>query len=94
MELSKEKILAEKLLRIEGLGYDEALREYTKAIREYREEIETDFRSRDKEYTRIDERLTLRTLDKRDDKVQREREVTILDRTQREFDDPTKIAEL
>jgi len=63
------KITAEKIMLIfeQGLGYDETIKRITEAIRDYEAE-----KDKDKGYTRIDQELTPRTIDKGLGKVERE----------------------
>ena len=94
MELDRSKILAEKLLQIEGLGYDDKLRIYIEEIRKFRAEIEA------KNITPIIERATnidadnpLRILAKGDCEIQGLPPNIIALTTERQFDPEDKIGE-
>ncbi len=94
MELNNERILAEKLLLLTKVDYDERLiGEFAEAIRSYRTEIEKEFTPTNKRTFRIDEDAPIRILDKRDGEIQRVAPDTIIRATEREFNSEDKIGE-
>jgi len=82
----KSKILAERLLQIEGPGYDDKFRLYTEAIREHdkatREAVEKEI----KRTTGVIEDRNVGLLDKGDESLPRIAPESILRAVEREFD--------
>ena len=101
LTINRDKILAEELIRIneKGLGYDEKFREFTEAIRRFRETIEKEFTARDKRQPTFDEHNSnngyARRLETMDTSKQKRDIPEILGKTnEARFDDPERIEEL
>lgn len=91
MSESEFKILLMDILLQEGLDTEDVLNYGIKKFREHeKKEIVS---TGDKGYARVDKEYPIRTIDKRNDEVQREILPPVLNTSERVFDDPERIGE-
>ena len=94
MELNNERILAEKLLLLTRIDYDERLiGEFAEAIRSYRTEIEKEFTPRVERTTNIDTDYPLRKIDTKAPYGSGVVPEWVFGATDKRIDNPERIAE-